>query len=308
MYNEHFKQGFIKKIRNNDPLSKQFFAVSGPLENQYGKDVSQFDEEELDRFLRGDLIAGKMSLYSIVQLLTQYARYCRHKKMPATDAYKSIKTDLVDEMRETMCASPLHLAKKLDRSFSAIEENNVDLLCRCFLWFAYAEMDLEDITAVRREDIDLMNRVIHFGGQDYRIYEEAYQAVRRVCELGSFRAQVYINEYTYFERTHPEMFFSGKERGEYNPKSKQVDLRARISSATSAAWVPLSYSAVRMSGLFYRVYDLERAGAVKDPEDVLVPFDTRGGKAGSKASENNIKRTKQGIIEKYKAWKKAFTV
>lgn len=307
MYNENHKQGFLKKIRSSDMLARQLFAASAPYEERYGKDICQFSADELDSFLREDFITGDMSLYRAVHVIKQYVRYCMHRKMDTETSYQKIKTDPVDEMRETLFASPLHLASKLDQAFSEIQEDNVDLLCRCFIWLAFAEMEDNGIAAVRRDDVDLMARAVHFNGRDYRIYEEAYPAFDRVYTLPSFK--VFVQKgFMYQTRSNPDMFFSGMERGEYNPKLKLADFRARISAAAFSSGVPLSYNTIRMSGLFFRVYERERAGLVDDLESAFASFDARGAKTDGVATRQSTRRTTRGVFEKYSAWKKAFEV
>lgn len=307
MYNDKRKQGFLKKIRSRDALAKRLFASSALFEKKIDKDICLFDEDELNGFLREEFSRENDSLFQVVHILKQYARYCRHLHEEASDSYSKIKIDPVDEARETLFASPLHLASKLDLVFTDLNEDNVDILCRCFLWLAFAEMEDIDIVSVKRSDVDLASRNIHFEGLDYKIYEEAYKTFELACTLPSFKVSVQKG-CLYQSRSNPDMLLGSMERGEYVPKLKLADFRARISAAGANSGVPLSYNSVRMSGLFYRVYERERAGLVGVLEDEFQSFDGRGAKTDGTALAKSVRRTRRGIVEKYKAWKKAFEV
>ena len=307
MYNEGHKQSFLKKIKPKDLLAKELLASSERFEENNQKDICQFSIDELNQFLGEEIISKNKSLYRAVQTLKQYNRYCKHRQYNTTNACSKIKTDLVDEVHETLFASPLHLASQLDLVFSKITEDNVDMLIRCFLWMAFSEMDANDIPRVKRDNVDLMERCIIFGDRSYRIYEEAYKTFERVCTLQSFKVPI-PKGHIYTNRSNPMMLLSGMERGEYRPELKLADFRARISAIAASSGIPFSYNTSRLSGMFYRVYCRERAGLIDDLEDEFWSFDGRGAKIDTPALERSIKRTRKGLLEKYKAWKKAFNV
>ena len=313
MYNEQYKHGFLKKIKRRDPYAVQFFQIIAPYEETLDKDISAFDSDELTTLFSEQFGIKEFPTYRAVELLRQYNRHCEHwkdmLKDPITKAWGKIEYDLIDEYRVTMYASPTHLAAVMDRCFSPLEEENVDILCRCFLWLSYAEIDDEKIIRLKRQDIDVTARIIRVGDREYPIIHEAYPSLVTACTIPAFQMVVRKGT-TYIDRPHPAMLFSSMERDQFDPDGKLKAMRAKLSAASVQCGASFSYNQVRLSGMFYRVYTRERAMLVTSPEKEFVYFDMRGRRSDAGVQSLSVKdrRTENEMQIKYKAWKAAFAV
>ena len=305
---EQQKQIFLTKAKSRDLLARRLFRDAIRYEEKFGKDLSQFDNLELQKFLEENYGTEEVPLYRAVEIVRQYCVFLENKGMVSekpSGAWKWIHADQVDEARATMYAGPLHLASVLDRVFSPLSENSVDLLYRCYLWLAFAEVPNNIVPLLRRADVDLLNRRVIINGESFRIYEEAAPVFAKVKELDAFKVVEYKGD-AYIQRKYPEMFFSFKERGEYNPERKLKTMKIRLSDLSRETGATLNYSTVRSSGMFYRVFELERSMCIKSPDEALVPFDMRG---SAKKNEGGAdQRTRKNLLTRYEAWKKAFEV
>ena len=302
---EQKKQSFLTKVKSRDPYARRLFREAIPYEEKFGKDLSQFDNLELLKFLEERFGTKEFPLYRALEIVRQYCVFLRDMEPSPSKAWRWIKTDQADELQATMYAGPLHLAAELDRVFAPLSENSVDMLYRCYLWLAFAEVPNNIIPLLRRENVDMLNRRVIINGKNFRIFEEAASVFARVKEMDAFKVVEYKGD-AYINRNYPEMFFSFKERGEYNPEGKLKTLKIKLSSLSRETGAALNYSAVRTSGMFYRVFELERSMCIKSPDEALVPFDMRG---SAKKNEGGAdQRTKKNLLTRYEAWKKAFEV
>ena len=299
--------GFLHQRKSRDPLAHKLFQMARPYEEELQKELSQFDEDELRRFLGEKCGSEEFPLYRALDILRQYGNYRRGEEPPPSNAWRKIRADLVDECRATMYAGPMHLAGELDRVFLPLEQDNVDLLHRCFIWLAYGEMPYNLITLVKRNDVDILNRRVSCLEQSFRIYEEAVPLFSKVKDMDAFKVIENKTE-AYVDRRYPEMLFSFMERGEYNAEGKCGTMKIKLSQASLATGASLSYSNVRMSGMFYRVFELERCRRIASPEEAFVYFETRGAAGKSSSGRSAGWRTRKDMSARYKAWKQAFAV
>lgn len=302
---EQKKQSFLTKVKSRDPYARRLFREAIPYEEKFGKDLSQFDNLELLKFLEERFGTKELPLYRALEIVRQYCVFLRDMEPSPSKAWRWIKTDQVDELQATMYAGPLHLASVLDRVFSPLSEDSVDLLYRCYLWLAFAEVPNNIVPLLRRENVDMLNRRVIINGESFRIYEEAAPAFAKVKELDVFKVIEYKGD-AYIPRKYPEMFFSFKERGEYNPEGKLKTMKIRLSDLSRETGATLNYSTVRSSGMFYRVFELERSMCIKSPDEALVSFDMRGSAKKNEGSADQ--RTTKNLLTRYAAWKKAFEV
>lgn len=91
--------------------------------------------------------------------------------------------------------------------------------------------------------------------------------------------------------------------GDYDPAGRLTSMKIRLSAVSMETCASLSYSAARVSGMFYRTYELERSMRIASPQEALVSFDPRG-----VSGERKDRRTTKAILARYQAWKQAFAV
>ena len=161
----------------------------------------------------------------------------------------------------------LHLAMSLNPVTPIVEAIRYSLLGQgqfSWLWLGYAGLDSNDAVTVKSGEVDLPHMLIRHGGREYPLYREGLQAIRNCMELESFA--YFHPAYTKELPRSPGDLLLRSSGGIPTPGV----LRTRVSSKNRKALndgdtdLNLSYTHIRMSGIFYRVYEDELAGMPAD--------------------------------------------
>ena len=211
-----------------------------------------------------------------------------------------------------MVASPLHLQMYLDQVFDKESQETIDNIYRCYYWMAYGGISEEDTLFINRSDVDLELMLIRYNNTSVPIYREALPAFRNAMQLSSF---VYLHpNYT---KTIRRDRVPGEElmRG-IKATTKTMTIRSSLSRRSADAIKAgkteqqLSFYRVWLSGLFYRIYERERAGVPVDFSEAAVNF--MEGKTyvlcGREKIEHKQNRIERDYMEDYQRWKLAFSI
>ena len=200
----------------------------------------------------------------------------------------------------------------MDSIFDPESEETIDNIYRCYFWMAYGGIDEEDTIAIRKSDVNFQRMYIQYKSTSIPIYREAVPAFRNAVMLDSF---------VYKHPNYSKDIRRNRVQGDtimrgIKAATKTFTMRATLSKRNIKAIeegktdLQLSFYRVRMSGLFYRVYEMERAGI--SPNFSEAALRVMDGKTyslkGREKLEHKQNRIEKDYMEDYERWKLAFSI
>lgn len=313
MYNEDRKNQFITRYTKSLHTAKQackIFRALKPYEEKYDCDVCAMSVQELQTAVDGILTGRSSQISWYVTILREYIKWCTANKIPgACDSIRHIDITAIEQFKSHMVASPLHLQQYLDAVFPSISEETFELTLRCFVWLAYFGIPEAEALTVTNTQIDFDNLEIHLGHKDIKLYPEA---------LPTFRKAVQLTDFAYY---HPNYGTIRRNRADgdivtrgFRSKPQVMAFRAMLSSRFAEAVkaektdMQLSYQRIKLSGLFYRTYELERAGFGVDFSEAALEKILNSPKQSDvkERLQERKKRSENNFMSDYLRWKLAF--
>lgn len=319
MYNEELKMRFVGDYTqsiNTASVAATIFNSLSPYEEKWQADFCTKSAEELQPVIDDIMALRIRSQWVSMTILKEYVRWCIANKVPgACDGMLHITVVGLDKVRKQMVSSPLHLQKCLDEVFDPEQDNTIDNTYRCYYWMAYAGLKEEDIISVKASDIRFSEQCISFNGRNYPLYRESIPAFHKAAELTEFihRHPKYTKPVTR-PRIEGDSIMRGI-RANKKPLIFRSTLSKRMSEAvdTGRTEVKLSYYRAWISGIFYQVYEQERAGIPASFSQVVM--DMMDGKTYRIEGVNKrikvshiLNRKELDYLEDYQRWKLAFSI
>lgn len=319
MYNEELKTKFIRDYTQSINTAKVAVSVFNSLssyEEDWGADLCTRSAEELHPVISRVLALRARSQGVSMSILREYVRWCIVNSVPgACDGMLHVAALGLEKVRRQMVSSPLHLRKCLDEIFDLDKGDTIDIIYRCYYWMVYSGLKEEDTVLVTASDLCFAEQCIKFNGKTYPLYREALPDFHKAAELTEF-----LYHHPHYDKPimRPRVYGDSIMRG-VRANTKLETVRSILSKKMAEAEkqgrtkVKLSYFRVWLSGLFYRVYEQERAGIEVDFSGVAA--ERMEGKSYRIAGVN--KRIKVSHIqnqraadykEDYERWKLAFAI
>ena len=327
MYNEKTKLKFISEFSTSVSrrcVAELLFEATEPYEKRWGADICTRDKEEVQQVVDDVVGARAMSQKTRLSILRSYARWCIENNVDgAQDGILQINTVGVEKLKRQTVANPQHLQRYLDRICDDETAKTVSCTYRCFYWLAYSGvLNEKDALDIITSDVDFEDMMIRHGGQEYPIYREA---------ITSFKMCVNLTTFVY---KHPN-YTGCKEvlriRGDgnlllrgFNETVSLYSMRVQMSRRASEhktknttcvdngiLGLKLSYYRVWLSGLFYRMYEAERAGMPVDFTAVAEQFmESKTYKLDSGRNTLAAKRKAlaRSYLIDYNNWKEAYSI
>lgn len=319
MYNEELKTKFISSYTqspNTANVAATVFTAMEPFEEAWQADLCTKSADELQSVIDKAVGLRVRSQWMSLLILKEYVRWCIAMRVPgACDGMLHINAAGLDKIRKQMVSSPFHLQQYLDAVFSKEEDEMLDNLYRCYYWMAYGGVRDDDVLSIKVSDVDFSEMCIHYGDTSIPIYREALPAFRNAVELTSFlyRHPNYAKPIRR-DRVPGDTLIRG-----YRVITQTSNLRSNMSHLSADAIkkgkteLQLSFYRVWMSGLFYRMYERERAGMPIDSTDFTsVAADLMADKTyvikGRTKIEHRQRQRGRGYMEDYQRWKLAFSI
>lgn len=316
MYNQEQKTRFIKDYTgslNTANVAETIFNAFERYEIAWSADLCTRSAEELQPVV--DEITGlrSRSKWMTLTILKEYVKWCLLMKVPdACDGMLHIEGIGLDKVKHQMVSSPFHLQRYLDDVFDAESEETIDNIYRCYFWMAYGGIDEEDTILVKKEDVDFPNMIIRYKDTNIPIYREAIPAFHNAVSLTSF-----LYKHPNYSKSIRRDRVPGDTimRG-IKATTKTFTMRTTLSKRNIKAVedgitdLQLSFYRVRMSGLFYRVYEMERAGLPASFSDAALRV--MEGKTyalhGREKIHHKQNKIERDYMEDYQRWKLAFSI
>ena len=317
MYNEELKtkfvQGYTSSINTANVCYTVFNAIE-KYENEWGADISTRSVDDVQSAI--DEIVGlrTRSKWMRLNILSDYARWCVSEGVPgACDSLTKIHSIGLSKIKQQTVSSPAHLEKYLNEICDPVQLKTTDNIYRCYYWLAYAGVKEEDILHIRCEDVDFDNMVVNYNGTEVPLYREAVAAFRNCVELSQFfyNHPLYSADKQVWKDRAPGDTVVRGIRAQVSVKAMRVELsrRSKAMRDDGLTALKLSYYRAWISGLFYRVYELEQMGI--EPDFTTVVSKQIGDKLYKLDSGRNTQSAKRrqlvyDYIEDYNRWKLAY--
>lgn len=316
MYNTEQKMRFLRDIFHEDSYApatlenaKFVFNRMEVFEEAAGADCCTMTAEELQEIVNQTAQKAYGSRQYSFRILRQYGKWCLKNGVPGA-ADGLLKLDArnagLDKIRTTMVSGPKHLQRCLDAAFSPESEETVDNVYRTFFWLAFAGVPIEDVVSLRTSDIDPKTMSLCCRGRVIRFPTEAFDAVYNTATLYSFR---YI---------HKNYVGSRRERFNSDQLLRGIKAEANKSTLLNTAClavmkaykagktdVHFTFRDIRMSGLFYNIFDQERSDLKRYAHGATDRLISSVMKEFCASGSDNIQKI-NATWEDYRRWKAAF--
>lgn len=317
MYNEELKTKFVRGYTNSistAEVCQTIFNAFEQYEVEWDADLCTRSAEELQPVVDNLVGFRARSKWMRLIILKDYVKWCIGMKVPgACDGMLKIETVGLEKVKHQTVASPLHLQRYLDSICEPESEETTDNIYRCFYWLAYGGVAEEDILSIKCSDVDLNSMVVRYNGTEVPIYREALPAFKNCVKLTQF---VYkhpnYDKLVYKDRADGDTLVRGI-RSAPSIKAMRVELsrRSKAKMDEGKTDLKLSYFRVWISGLFYRMYERERAGMPVDFSAAAAQF--MEGKTykldrGRNTPEAKKRQLTRDYLEDYERWKLAFAI
>lgn len=313
MYNTELKTKFIRQYTQSIGTAKNaesIFNAMQPYEEEWGADLCTRSTEELQSALDSILsLRGKSQTTPLV-ILREYAKWCIENHVPkAGDGALHVELAGGDKIRRQMVSGPVHLERCLNALFDSPDKETVDVVYRCYFWMAFAGLDEKDALLVKESDIDFGQMEIVYNGSHFPIYREALPAFKKACELRDF-----CYEHPYYKssvrktRAVGELLLRGMKQPVATAIRTIVVRHTAGDNPTGTTEHQISYKRIKLSGLFYRMYERERAGLPADfsgaASDFVAEKDYNLNGITIQSLQN---REAKHYMNDYRRWKLAFS-
>lgn len=317
MYNEELKTKFVRGYTNSistAEVCQTIFNAFEQYEVEWDADLCTRSAEELQPVVDNLVGFRARSKWMRLIILKDYVKWCIGMKVPgACDGMLKIETVGLEKVKHQTVASPLHLQRYLDSICEPESEETTDNIYRCFYWLAYGGVAEEDILSIKCSDVDLNSMVVRYNSTEVPIYREALPAFKNCVKLTQF---VYkhpnYDKLVYKDRADGDTLVRGI-RSAPSIKAMRVELsrRSKAKMDEGKTDLKLSYFRVWISGLFYRMYERERAGMPVDFSAAAAQF--MEGKTykldrGRNTPEAKKRQLTRDYLEDYERWKLAFAI
>lgn len=316
MYNQEQKTKFIKDYTgslNTANVAETIFNAFERYETNWGADLCTRCTEELQPVVNETTGLRSRSKWMTLTILKEYVKWCLLMKVPnACDGMLHIEGIGLDKVKHQMVSGPLHLQHYLDDVFDAESEETIDNIYRCYFWMAYGGIGEEDTILVKNDDVDFSNMIIHYKDTSIPIYREAIPAFHNAVSLASF---LYKHP-NYSKPIRRDRVPGDTVMRGIKAATKTFTMRTTISKRNIKAVedgvtdLQLSFYRVRMSGLFYRVYEMERAGVPASFSEAALRV--MEGKTyalhGREKIHHRQNKIERDYMEDYQRWKLAFSI
>lgn len=308
MYNEERKERFIAQYTRSSQTARYartIFRKFEKYENEvWHDDVCTQPAKVLEPILNNEIGVRIKTIERALFFLREYIKWCEKNGIKTLNELAQIEINTVEAVREKMVASPMHLQKKLDKVFYPESLESIDCIYRAYLWMAFAGLEDEDALEVEIADVDLNDLVIRHNNKIYQLYHEAKTTFEQACNLTEFR-----HKHENYESDLMMPRFPGTKlmRG-IQSNIKRATVCGIITKRTTRNNVSISYKKIYYSGIFYRMYELERMGEEVSFSDYVADLMQRKEYTFNKNRTYNKVANKlmREMKDDYDRWKFAF--
>lgn len=267
MYNAELKTEFLQQHTSSIESIKRVTGIFNQLESfesKFGKDLSQFNLDELQEAINGVIMTRVAGRWSKLSHIRSYLKWCvRNKKPGAVYNLDLVEIDGTDKFRQNFVVSPLELHKVLNAMLAPEEDHKVDNLIRAYAWLGFCRVPFELLDTLTKDNLNFETMTISFGES------EQFKSTIPPLAIASLRDAANLTEFYHDHKHYQNMIprFEGvtilrQSKSEYNPERYKEYLmkKWRAAKAAGKPYKSLSYGRLYISGWFHWMYEQEMSG------------------------------------------------
>lgn len=317
MYNESQKLQFISEKGTKESIRQGFvslFNASEKFERQFCNDLCCFSTFEMQQFCDNLTGMRSNSKKAAINRISIYLKWCIESGVSGAEYNISgVSYDELASFRRRMVSNPTQLQILLDKIYRPISDMSADNMYRAMYWLAFSGVDIDYIKQMKGDNFDFDNMVVRFGEKEVRLYTESIPAVKSCIELTYFRVFHPLNpaKYTEQDRIDGDLIFRGTEsRPNIDFIFDNASRKVKKANKNGTIQCRFTYETIKLSGLFYRLSENERAGI--KPDFYWVAERVSEGKEFKITKDHNLRSKMTRIATSYKKdylnWKEAFGI
>lgn len=302
-YNEDLKFKFATEAdapSSYKRFAKQLFVHSYSREDELQKDISEWPREEIIDFLERNSSHAYGTFKTRIFSLNSYISWANKNFIPVEIS----EVDFSKVQRYHLIASPSGLQNKLDSVFEPIVMNSNDIVFRTGYWLIFMGVPSQKIDFIDSSEVDLKNEFVLCDGVKYKIPKEAIQTFKKCKSLKEFI--MYATNIYPVSRYEGTLFLRGVKWGKGVQDDAEFGRDSVLKRALRKALkkkVSITVDVIKRSGVFYRMYQLEKEGIAPNYLQAYSEF----AEGASDWIRNNRKSVYISSTKiEYEAWKKAF--
>lgn len=316
MYNTDLKERFIASVtdsENTATLYRLIFRISEPYEEHAGIDLCQMDER-VGKPLANKLVGiSGTSVDKRLKLAKSYVKWCVENGVPdAKLDFLNVSPNMYRNIERNMVSGPIMLEEYLGQVFDRPEEETVHNVYRCYLWLGFIGVPRHLLNELSIREVDLEQRAIETGGVRYAIIDEAMPVFRNCVNLTAFRSKQRYGTIlktrslgSYLLRGVADHF----SLSHLAIKVTTLEANAENDGKTERR---ISYDRARLSGIFYRAFNAELAGAdagFRTEAERLTDEETEQREGTTeKWVQQRVSARENSLRRDYERWKLTFFV
>ena len=278
LYNEERKMAHIDRFyrtKDSKRLAEAFFRRIGAYEYEFNLDLCEMSVEIMETILNKLAFGSSTHRYSTMCYINRYCKWCVGKRFPnAHNIIKKCYIDDIDQFRKKMVANPAHLEQILDKTLANPDDRfTTNDIAKMYLWFAYMGLPESEAALLTSENIDLKTMTVHVGSNQYPIYRECLKLLDNCINCDT--VYIYINDKAVAKERSPgnrivRSFPPNRKTTLDDNDEEIIILRTKKSFINMKSG--LTYRAVRMSGVFRRLYESNAVDPATDPYSIFSSF------------------------------------
>lgn len=322
MYNEEQKLRFINELTDKRSVAYGYEKVFDKVEKYEAdkdSDISTWTMEEINPVL-SEIIGIRITRTEFnIRSLSRYGTWCLENRTPGArkDLSEIKPADMTtNKIKTRLVSNPQHLQRYLDYVLEPEDSNGVSNIYRAFFWLIYSGMDEEDTMNLTAENIKLDEMVAVYDGSVYPLYRESLKCLSNCVKSQEFFYKRNRSDETpgrLRERAEGDWILRGFVEGQ-TLASLRNEMCKKGKSKVYAPVVPdegimelkLTPYRVWISGVFYRMYEGERAGIPVDFEPLALM--TMRSRPDTQQTRKKLTDTTRGYRRDYQRWKDAYSI
>lgn len=312
MYNEEIKLRYLSEIKNETSknICRLAFEYISDYEAKYEKDICCMSVDELSDSIRGLSVVqgGALNKGPRIQAIENYIKWCIYYEISGANSnIFSIEVDSTGKIKETMLKSPEHLNMVLNVLFKDVSLDTIDNVYRTAIWLIYSGIKKEELNNIHRENIMFNKGIILFDDKQYTIYDQSINSIESCINLTEFNMFRSANNKK--PAIDPRAFGTSIVRttsGDLDQTFLQQQISRKTNKYLKEGFVipVLKLEKIKLSGLFYRCWQLEQQGADIDFTNIALSEMNSSGKTyrGKNSIVSRAKERARGISADYQRW------
>lgn len=337
------KNKFITEYAKGNKITKahleMIFGWVKEFEDVWKMDFALQNERLLEDAINQIVGIRKQSAEHVLIILKDYVRWLIDNGYDATTNIEKINVSTLNQKRQSMVPSPQYLRMVMKYAFNDSSMETSDCVLRVFLWMGFSGMSCLEALNVTSQQVDLKKMCINYNGKKFNIPKESKADFEAACTLEAFDDTKYRKDGTVLprkiQRRPGDYIMRGAERKtakDLSLNTLENTIRPQVARKFKAAeekkqaviksgrhekicdyGFNLSFERVFLSGVFYRMFEKEKAGYPVDfRQDAIRDMDIKRSRGKeyietpNNTIEKHIVRNMREFRNDYIVWKEAF--